>query len=56
MPSIPDWGINKVYLESDRRQWFVTCPKCNLRQPLDFWENVDLETATRVCSKSRNSI
>lgn len=39
-PSIPGYGIDVAYENSDRRRWLVTCPKCDTEQPLDFFENV----------------
>ena len=27
-PSLPGYGIDEAYLESDQRQWFVKCPGC----------------------------
>jgi hypothetical protein len=51
VPSVPDWGVNRMFNESDRRRWFVKCPGCGLRQQIDFFENVDLKRAIRVCSK-----
>lgn len=56
VPSDPDWGISKLYDESDQRVWLVKCGRCGHDQELDFWENVDLVTAKRVCSKCRKSI
>lgn len=56
VPSVPDWGIHKLYADSDQRRWMVKCHACNHWQALDFFENVDFETATRVCSKCHKSI
>lgn len=41
-PTLPNVGIDKVFLESDQHQWQICCPACELWQPPDFWENVAL--------------
>ena len=56
VPSVPDWGIARLYGESDRRRWLVKCSGCNDWQPVTFHENVDLERGIRVCRKCRKSI
>ena len=28
-PTMPDYGINKAFLETDQRYWLLKCPKCN---------------------------
>jgi len=39
-PSIPKYGIHKIYTESDAKVWQVKCPVCNKWQGLDFYKNV----------------
>jgi hypothetical protein len=56
VPSIPDWGISKLYEASQKRQWHVRCEGCGERQPIDFFVNVDQDTATRVCRRCRRSL
>ena len=51
VPSVPEWGIDQLFLESDRRHWRVKCEGCGLWQQLDFWKNVDTEKALVVCEK-----
>lgn len=28
-PTIPDWGIHKIWEKSNQNQWFIKCRKCN---------------------------
>ncbi len=35
-PTLPNYGINGLYSQSDRRQWFVKCPKCGAWQTMDW--------------------
>lgn len=45
-PTYPGVGIHERYLESDQRQWFVTCPHCGEKQPMEIdqvvmeWDDV----------------
>ena len=37
VPTVDDYGISKLYDQSDYRQWFIQCPACNVRQFLHFY-------------------
>ena len=54
-PTIPDFGIDKLYQESDRRVWMIECPACgrDCCLELDFPECVQFKkgVALRVCVK-----
>lgn len=39
-PTIPDEGIDALYLESDQKVWEVQCASCGRYQELDFWRDV----------------
>lgn len=41
-PTIPDWGVHKLYKESDQRKWVYRCPHCGLVQQLDYEKNIKL--------------
>jgi Phage terminase large subunit (GpA) len=56
VPSIPDWGIAKLYERTDKRQWHVRCEGCGDRQPIDFYENVDVERIIRICRRCDRSL
>lgn len=51
VPSIPDYGIDELYSESDQRQWHTKCGSCGDWQPIDFFENVDQVKMIRVCRR-----
>jgi len=54
-PTIPDFGIDKMYNESDQRIWVIRCPRCNRDccLELDFPGCVKFKEgkAYRACSK-----
>lgn len=39
-PTYPGLGIHAEYLDSDKRKWFVPCPHCGERQPLEIGQIV----------------
>lgn len=50
VPSVPDFGIAKLYDDSDRRVWRVKC-ECGEWQEITFTDNVDVATGKRLCRK-----
>ena len=48
-PSIPNFGIEELYENSDKRMWFIQCPHCKKRQVLEFPDNIDMEKEIYVC-------
>ena len=56
-PTIPEYGINELYLESDCREWFLKCEHCGEWQTLTWEENVvELPTPHVVCRKCRKEM
>lgn len=45
-PSIPGYGIDAAYQESDRRRWLVRCPSCHAEQPITFPDNMRWRSAS----------
>jgi hypothetical protein len=39
-PTIPEFGINALFLQSDQRHWLVKCSGCHAWQKIDFWKNI----------------
>lgn len=60
-PTIPDYGIDKDYQESDQRVWQIKCQKCNTYTCLELeFPNCIAPTekgnALRLCKKCRQEI
>lgn len=63
-PTIPDFGIHKIFLQTDQRHRYLKCVHCGEWQILSFFENVDFkmanpmlcEEAHLVCKKCRQQI
>lgn len=56
-PSVPKKGVHAYFLDSDQKEWFITCPHCKKEQYLE-WNtedprrmSVDLELKEFVCKK-----
>ncbi len=39
-PTVPNFGVHGLYINSDMRQWMVKCEKCGQEQPLDWDANL----------------
>lgn len=59
-PTIPDYGIDKLYNESDQRVWMIKCAKCGKETCLeiefpDCLERLKDGTVKRICVHCRDS-
>lgn len=43
-PTIPEYGIDYLYNRSDKKEWFVTCPKCKKKQILKYPDSIKGDT------------
>lgn len=55
-PTIPDFGIDKLFQQSDQKHWRFTCPKCGCRQHMEWEENVDLDFKKYICRKCHREL
>lgn len=56
-PTIPDYGIDKEYQESNSLVWMIKCRKCNKYTCLELeFPDCISETGLRLCSKCRQEI
>lgn len=52
-PTRPNIGTDVKWQWSDKREWHVTCPHCELLQVLTYWDNVDKERKVFCCRVCR---
>lgn len=52
-PSIAGFGVDIYWQQSDKKEWFITCPSCRREQQLKWPENVDLTKKIYICSLCR---
>lgn len=55
-PTIPGFGIDAKFRESDQHYLYIKCPICREWQKLTFWDNVDKERKLLVCKLCRNKL
>ncbi len=55
-PTIPGFGIDAKYIESDQHEYYLKCPHCGEWQKLTFWDNIDQEREKLICKKCREEI
>ena len=50
-PTIPEFGIDYLFSRSDKKEWFVKCPKCGKPQILKYPDSIrgDTKEARYVC-------
>lgn len=44
-PSVPGYGIDAAFQDTDQRRWLVRCPSCHTEQPIEFTENIRWRSA-----------
>jgi len=58
-PSVPNKGVHGYFLQSDQKEWFITCPHCGKKQYMEWSTedpkrmSVDLERKEYVCKACR---
>jgi len=55
-PSVPDYGVDKYWQDSDQKHWFIKCPLCNFEQFLSWPDSIDLERRCFQCKKCKTEI
>lgn len=55
-PTIPDWGIDKMYYEGKQFVWNVICDGCDTEQALNWGDNVDIKNKRVVCKSCKKHI
>ncbi len=50
-PTIPGYGISKLYDESDKREWFVRCKRCNNEDTIKIENIIDGEFRCLKCKE-----
>ena len=49
-PTIPEYGVDAVWLESDQKHWRFDCEECGERQHMEWPDNVDFKRECYICS------
>lgn len=55
-PTIPDFGIDAIWQQSDQKHWRFSCPHCKFRQHMEWDANIDFKREIYVCQLCRKEI
>lgn len=55
-PSLAGHGVDIYWQQSDKREWYISCPHCGHEQILSWPDNVDMEREIYICSHCRNEL
>jgi hypothetical protein len=55
-PSLAGFGVDIYWRQSDRKEWFITCPSCKKEQQLKWPDNIDLITRSYICQFCKEPI
>jgi DNA-directed RNA polymerase subunit RPC12/RpoP len=55
-PTIPNFGIDKLWEGSDQKHWRFNCPNCSFRQYLEWEKNVDFDKEIYICQKCHRQL
>jgi len=55
-PTVPDFGIDKLWNNSDQKYWRFNCPHCGFEQHMEWEKNVDFDREIYVCQKCRKEL
>lgn len=48
-PTIPNFGIDRLYKSSDQQTWFTPCPACSWEGEIDYFEMLDRDKLVFRC-------
>jgi len=55
-PSIAGTGVDVYWEQSDKKEWFITCPNCHEEQILTWPESISVERLAYVCKHCDSEI
>ncbi len=55
-PSLSGHGVDIYWQQSDKREWFITCPHCGGEQILSWPNNIDLVRKVFICSSCHSDL
>src|SRR5690606_3332428 len=52
-PTIPGYGVDEKWQESDQKRWMIKCGKCNKWQELTYPESINFKTKEYICKSCK---
>ncbi|MCK4500884.1 phage terminase large subunit family protein [Candidatus Babeliales bacterium] len=48
-PTVPEFGVDDKWLQSDQKHWRFPCPHCSKKQFMDWPDNIDIDGGRYMC-------
>lgn len=55
-PSLAGHGVDIYWQQSDKKEWYITCSKCEQEQVLTWPDNVDIEKRQYICKHCKQKL
>lgn len=55
-PTLPNFGVDAMWIRSDQKHWRFECPKCKTEQHMEWGKNVDFERKIYICQRCHNEL
>lgn len=55
-PSLAGHGVDVYWQQSDKKEWYITCPHCKEEQVMSWPDNVDIGKACYICSHCKETL
>lgn len=55
-PSLPGFGVDEDWEDSDQKHWFIRCSRCNHDQYLNWPDNINIEKEIYICSRCHEEL
>lgn len=55
-PSLSGHGVDVYWSISDKKEWYITCSKCDTEQTMKWPDNVNIEKECFICSKCKETL
>lgn len=55
-PSIPGYGVDEWWEQSDKKHWYIKCPHCNHQQYLSWPDSIDFKKEVYMCKKCNREL
>jgi len=55
-PTVPNFGIDALWDQSDQKHWRFQCPKCKTWQYMEWDKNIDFDNEVYICQKCHQEI
>lgn len=55
-PSLAGHGVDVYWEQSDKKEWFITCPHCKEKQIMSWPASVDMDKQAYMCSSCKKDL